>query len=71
MFKFTHYVMCLAPIGIFAMIAFTVGKFGLGMLIPLMKLIGSLYFAGSVPLLGLPDGDDHLPDQFLPVAAGY
>ena len=45
MFKFTHYVMCLAPIGIFAMIAFTVGKFGLGMLIPLMKLIGSLYFA--------------------------
>jgi proton glutamate symport protein len=37
--------MCLAPIGIFAMIAFTVGKFGLGMLIPLMKLIGSLYFA--------------------------
>ncbi|QDR82779.1 dicarboxylate/amino acid:cation symporter [Sporomusa termitida] len=45
MFKFTWYVMKLAPIGVFALIAFTVGKFGLGMLIPLGKLIGSLYFA--------------------------
>ena len=45
MFQFTSYVMKLAPIGVFALIAFTVGKFGLGMLIPLAKLIGSLYFA--------------------------
>ena len=45
MFQFTNYVMRLAPIGVFALIAFTVGKFGLGMLIPLAKLIGSLYFA--------------------------
>lgn len=45
MFKFTYYVMCLAPIGVFAMIAFTIGKFGLAMLIPLAKLVGSLYFA--------------------------
>ncbi|MBC8014550.1 MAG: cation:dicarboxylase symporter family transporter [Sporomusaceae bacterium] len=45
MFQFTNYVMKLAPIGVFALIAFTVGKFGLGMLIPLAKLIGSLYFA--------------------------
>ncbi len=45
MFKFTYYVMKLAPIGVFALIAFTVGKFGLGMFIPLGKLIGSLYFA--------------------------
>ncbi|QJW48602.1 cation:dicarboxylase symporter family transporter [bacterium BFN5] len=45
MFKVTWYVMKLAPIGVFALIAFTVGKFGLGMLIPLAKLIGSLYFA--------------------------
>ncbi|HWR41628.1 dicarboxylate/amino acid:cation symporter [Sporomusa sp.] len=45
MFKFTFYVMKLAPIGVFALIAFTVGKFGLGMLLPLAKLIGSLYFA--------------------------
>ena len=45
MFKFTWYVMKLAPIGVFALIAYTVGKFGLGMLIPLAKLIFSLYFA--------------------------
>ena len=45
MFQFTNYVMRLAPIGVFALIAFTVGKFGLGMLLPLAKLIGSLYFA--------------------------
>ncbi len=45
MFKVTWYVMKLAPIGVFALIAYTVGKFGLGMLIPLAKLIFSLYFA--------------------------
>lgn len=45
MFKFTEYVMRLAPIGVFGSIAYTVGKFGLVMLIPLAKLIGSLYFA--------------------------
>ncbi|WP_425059140.1 Proton/sodium-glutamate symport protein [Sporomusa carbonis] len=52
MFKFTWYVMKLAPIGVFALIAFTVGKFGLAMLIPLAKLIGSLYFA-LVAFVGL------------------
>ncbi|MDD4601491.1 Proton/glutamate-aspartate symporter [bioreactor metagenome] len=45
MFKFTEYVMKLAPIGVFGSIAYTVGKFGLVMLVPLAKLIGSLYFA--------------------------
>ncbi len=45
MFRVTHYVMKCAPIGIFALIAYTVGKFGLDMVIPLAKLIGSLYFA--------------------------
>lgn len=45
MFKFTFYVMRLAPYGVFAMCAFSVGKFGLAMLIPLSKLIFALYFA--------------------------
>jgi proton glutamate symport protein len=45
MFKFTYYVMKLAPIGIFGAIANTVGTYGLGMLLPLGKLIGSLYLA--------------------------
>lgn len=39
MFKVTGYVMSLAPIGVFAMIAYTVGSFGIAMLIPLGKLI--------------------------------
>ena len=45
MFHFTMYVMKLAPIGVFATIAFTVSRFGLGMLIPLAKLIASLYLS--------------------------
>jgi proton glutamate symport protein len=45
MFKVTHFIMELAPIGVFALIAYTVGKFGIGMLLPLAKLIGTLYFA--------------------------
>lgn len=52
MFKVTHYVMELAPIGVFALIAYTVGKFGLGMLIPLAKLIGTLYLS-LIVFLGL------------------
>jgi len=43
MFKFTGYVMYLAPFGIFGSMAYTVGMYGLGMLLPLGKLIGSLY----------------------------
>ena len=45
MFKVTHYVMMCAPIGVFAMIAYAIGNFGLSMLIPLGKLVFSLYFA--------------------------
>ncbi len=56
MFKFAGYVMRLAPIGIGAMMAWTVGKFGLAMLIPLGKLIlvmyGSLIFFVVVVLGG-------------------
>ena len=35
--------MYLAPYGIFGSMAYTVGMYGLGMLLPLAKLIGSLY----------------------------
>lgn len=48
MFQFTNYVMKLAPYGIFGMMAYTVGKYGLGMLLPLGKLIGTLYLALAV-----------------------
>ena len=42
MFKVTGYVMHVAPIGVFAMIAYTVGSYGIAMLIPLGKLIASV-----------------------------
>lgn len=51
MFKITNYVMDLAPIGVFALISYTVSKYGIEMLLPLGKLIFSLYFAIAVFLL--------------------
>ncbi len=45
MFKFTNYVMVFAPIGVGAAMAHTVGTQGLGVLVNLGKLIGSLYLA--------------------------
>src|SRR5438874_3645713 len=45
MFKFTNYVMLFAPIGVGAAMAHTVGTQGLGVLMNLGKLIGSLYLA--------------------------
>ena len=48
MFKVTGYVMHFAPIGVFAMIAYTVGSYGIAMLIPLGKLIVAV--AGATAL---------------------
>ena len=45
MFKFTGLVMCLAPIGVGAAIAATIGQNGLGILVNLGKLVLSLYGA--------------------------
>lgn len=45
MFKFTEYVMCFAPLGIFAAIASTIGANGVGILAGYAKIIFSLYFA--------------------------
>src|SRR5438270_1582617 len=45
MFKFTNIVMLLAPVGVFAAIAYTVGNMGLGVLVNLAKLLGTLYGA--------------------------
>lgn len=51
MFRVTHYVMYISPIGIFGAIAYTVGTFGIGMLLPLVKLILCLYVAIIIFLL--------------------
>ena len=42
-FKALHYVMYIAPIGAFGGIAFTIGKFGIGTMIPLAKLMLTVY----------------------------
>ena len=58
MFKFVAIVMAFAPFGIGAAIATTVGASGLGVLVNLGKLVGTLYGALIVFVLGV----------FLPVA---
>ena len=45
MFKFTNIVMYAAPVGVFGAVAYTVGHLGLGVLVPLLKLLGTMYVA--------------------------
>lgn len=45
MIRMTTIVMLYAPIGVFALIAFTVAAQGLAVLVPLLKLIGLMYVA--------------------------
>jgi proton glutamate symport protein len=58
MFKFTNLVMYLAPIAVFAAIAYSVGHMGLGILGNLLHLLATLYIALLILLFGV----------FLPVA---
>lgn len=43
MFKMTNMIMAFAPIGVFALISYTVSHFGLAILLPLGKLVSLLY----------------------------
>lgn len=45
MFKLANYVMAYAPVGVFGMIGSTVATFGFASLLPLLKLVGVVYFA--------------------------
>src|SRR5207244_12768074 len=45
MFKFTNLVMYAAPLGVFGAVAYTVGHLGLGALLPLLKLLATMYIA--------------------------
>jgi proton glutamate symport protein len=45
MFKFTNIVMYAAPIGVFGAVAYTVGHMGLSVLLPLLKLLATMYVA--------------------------
>jgi aerobic C4-dicarboxylate transport protein len=42
-FKIVHYITAVSSIGAFGAIAFTIGKYGVVALVPLMELIGSFY----------------------------
>ncbi len=48
MFRYTKYVMYLAPFGVGAAIAVTIGSKGIGVLFGLGKLVGTLYLAQAV-----------------------
>ncbi|MDQ2832490.1 MAG: cation:dicarboxylase symporter family transporter [Acidobacteriota bacterium] len=48
MYRYTKYVMYLAPFGVGAAIAVTVGSKGLGVLLSLGKLVGTLYLAQAL-----------------------
>ncbi len=45
MFRFTDYIMWFAPIGVFGALASTIGERGLGVLLSLGKLVGTLWAA--------------------------
>ena len=45
MFKFTHFVMYFAPIGVFGAIAYTIAESGIGIIFNYAKIIGALYLA--------------------------
>jgi proton glutamate symport protein len=45
MFKFTNLVMYAAPIGVFGSVAYTIGHLGLGVMLPLLKLLATMYAA--------------------------
>ncbi|GAF74788.1 unnamed protein product, partial [marine sediment metagenome] len=50
-YKLTAMVMQAAPIGVFALMAWVVGKFGLDLLLPLIKVILAVYIACIVHVL--------------------
>lgn len=47
-FKGLHFVMILAPIGAFGGMAYTIGRYGISALLPLAKLMGTVYMTMAV-----------------------
>ena len=52
-FGTTNVLMRLAPIGAFGAMAFTVGRFGVGSLGPLAKLVGTFYLTSAIFVFGV------------------
>jgi proton glutamate symport protein len=53
MFKFTNLVMLAAPIGVFGAISYATGHMGLGILLPLLKLLATMYVALIIFVCGI------------------
>lgn len=51
MFRIVSFITKVAPIGAFGAIAFTVGKFGVGSLLPMLKLVGCFYLTAVLFVL--------------------
>lgn len=51
MFQLTRMVLTLTPIGVFGLMAWVVGKYGLDTLLPLAKFIGAIYLAAFIHIL--------------------
>ena len=56
MYKLTDLVMKLAPYGVFALMAWVAGKFGLALLLPLIKVIAAVYIGSILHVLGVYSG---------------
>lgn len=56
MYKLTELVMKLAPYGVFALMAWVSGKYGLDVLLPLIKVIGLVYLGCIIHILVLGGG---------------
>lgn len=52
-FKALHWVMIFAPLGAFGGMAFTIGKYGVDTLLPLMKLMFSVYATMAIFIFGI------------------
>ena len=51
MFQLTRMVLQLTPIGVFGLMAWVVGEYGLSMLLPLGKFIGAIYIAALIHII--------------------
>lgn len=68
MFKISDIVISMAPYGVFALIAWTTGRFGLDILMPMAKLIGATLIACVIHILFTYTGAITLFARISPVA---
>ncbi len=68
MFKISDIVISMAPYGVFALIAWTTGRFGLDILMPMAKLIGATLIACVIHILFTYTGAISLFARISPVA---